>query len=262
MDKAKQTSTSYTLYALGILACSAVLGGMYYLYQAFCDEPVISEETTTKIEQLKQDVELNGDLTPDDAIKIMALTNKHAEEIIKKSKPDIDKRRREAIDDRGKYEQICQEYFESKENAYQSATNSILKKFGNVSMDDIQGILSRVSPYELEKKTFDIDKPNFDGPIPDKQKVKEIFKYYGNELSAKMREFHKKMSEFQGDPNMQDIMIFYILILKVRVDDELYIKYNYTEAQIRYLLYNHDLINDPEIKEVNEKIARFEDFMG
>lgn len=262
MDKGKQSGYSFGYYALGLVGISGIIGGLYYLFQAFNEESV-SEETTTVIEQMKQDVELKGgELTPDDAIKIMALTNKHAEEIIRKSKPDIDQRRRAAINDRTKYDQICQEYFESKETAYQAATNTILKKFGNISMDDIQAILSRVSPYELERKTFEVDKPSFDGPIPDKQKVKEIFKYYGNELSAKMREFHTNMSRFQGDPNMQEYLIFGILILKVRVDDELYLKYNYTEAQIRYLLYHHDLINDPEIKEVNDKISRFEDFMG
>jgi hypothetical protein len=262
MDKTKEPGHSIVYYALGLVGITSIIGGLYYFYQAFNEEP-ISEETTTVIEQMKQDVELKGgELTPDDAIKIMALTNKHAEELIKKAKPNIDQRRREAINDRSKYDQICQEYFESKENAYQTSTNIILKKFGNISMDDIQGILSRVSPYELERKTFEIDKPSFEGHIPDKQRVKEIFKYYGNELSAKMREFHTDMSRFQGDPNMQEYLIFGILILKVRVDDELYIKHNYTEAQIRYLLYHHDLINDPEIKEVNDKIARFEDFMG
>jgi hypothetical protein len=262
MDKGKQTGYSFGYYALGALGITGIIGGLYYLFQAFNEEPV-SEETTTVLEQMKQDVELKGgELTPEVAIKIMALTNKQAEEFIKKAKPDIDDRRRAAINDRARYDQICQEYFESKENAYQAATNIILKKFGNISMEDIQAILSTVSPYELERKTFEVDKPIFDGHIPDKQKVKEIFKYYGNELSLKMREFHMNMSRFQGDPNMQEYLIFGILILKVRVDDELFLKYNYTEAQIRYLLYHHDLINDPEIKEVNDKISRFEDFMN
>jgi hypothetical protein len=262
MDKAKQNGYSFGYYALGALGITGIIGGLYYLFQAF-NEEAVSEETTTVIEQMKQDVELKGgELTPDDAIKIMALTNKQAEELIRKAKPDIDERRRAAINDKSRYDQLCQEYFESKENAYQAATNIILKKFGNISMDDIQGILSRVSPFELERKTFEFDKPTFEGAIPDKQRVKEIFKYYGNELSTKMRAFHMDMSRYQGDPNMQEYLIFGILILKVRVDDELYLKCNYTEAQIRYLLYHHDLINDPEIKEVNDKISRFEDFMN
>jgi hypothetical protein len=262
MEKTKQNGYSIGYYILGALGISGVVGGLYYLFQAFNEEQ-ISEETSTMIEQMKQEADLNkGELTPDLAIKIMALTNKQAEEIIKKTKPDIDERRRASINDKAKYDQICQEYFEVKEAAYQSASNIILKKFGNFGMEDIQNVMSRISPYELERKSFSYEKPVFEGEFPNRAKVKEMFKYYGNELSMKMREFHQTMNRFQGDPNMQEFLIFGILVLKVRIDDELYIKYKYTEAQIRFLLYEYDLIDDPEIKEVNERISRFEDFMN
>ena len=261
MEKTKQNGYSIGYYILGALGISGVIGGLYYLFQAFNEEQ-ISEETSHIIEQMKNDSQIQGELTPEIAIKIMALTNKQAEEIIKKTKPDIDERRRAAINDKPKYDQICQEYFEVKEAAYQSASNIILKKFGNYGMEDIQNVMSRISPYDLERKSFEYEKPSFDGEYPEKAKVKEMFKYYGNELSMKMREFHQTMNRFQGDPNMQEFLIFGILVLKVRIDDELYIKYKYTEAQIRFLLYEHKLIDDPEIKEVNDRISRFEDFMN
>jgi hypothetical protein len=262
MDKAKSNGFSYGYYALGLIGISSIIGGLYYLFQAFTEEDV-SEQTTEAIEEMKQDVELKGgQLTPDIAIKIMALTNKHAEEFIKKTKPDMDEIRRSALNDKVRYDQICQEFFELKEQAYVSASNTILGKFGNITMEDVQNVMARVSPYDLERKSFEYDKPVFDGPLPEKQKVKEIFKIYGNEISTKMRDFHQQMSRFQSDPNMQQYLIFSILILKIRIDDEMYMKYHLSETQLRYLLYHYDLMNDPEIKQVNEKISRFEDFMN
>jgi hypothetical protein len=262
MDKAKSEGYSFGYYALGLLGITSIIGGLYYLYQVFNDDDV-SEQTSEAIEEMKQDVELKGgQLTPDVAIKIMALTNKQAEEFIRKSKPDLDERRRAALNDKARYDQICQEYFEIKEQAYVAASNSILSKFGNITMEDVQNIMSRVSPYDLERKSFEYDKPVFDGPLPDKLKVKEVFKIYGNEISTRMREFHQQMSRYQSDPNMQQYLIFTILILKIRIDDEMYMKYHLTETQLRYLLYHFDLMNDPEIKQVNEKISRFEDFMN
>jgi hypothetical protein len=262
MDKAKSSGYSLGYYALGLVGISSIIGGLYYLFNAFNDEEV-DEQTSNAIEEVKQDVDLKGgELTPDIAIKIMALTNKQAEEFMKRTKPDIDERRRAALNDKARYDQICQEFFEMKEQAYVFASNAILSKFGNITMEDVQNVMARVSPYDLEKKSFEFDKPVFDGPLPDKQKVKDVFKIYGTEISTKMRDFHQQMSRYQSDPNMQQYLIFTILILKIRIDDEMYMKYHLSETQIRYLLYHYDLMNDPEIRQVNEKISRFEDFMN
>jgi hypothetical protein len=262
MDKAKSNGYSIGYYSLGLLGITSIIGGLYYLYQAF-NEEVVSEQTNNEIEQMKQDVELKGgELTPDVAIKIMALTNKQAEEYIKKTKPDIDERRRAALNDKSRYDQICQEYFELKEQAYVAASNAILTKFGNFTMEDVQTIMARISPYDLERKSFEYDKPTFDNPLPEKQKVKDVFKVYGNEISTKMRDLYQQMSRYQNDPNMQQFLMISILILKIRIDDEMYLKYQLSETQVRYLLYHYDLMDDPDIKQVNDKISRFEEFMN
>jgi hypothetical protein len=260
MEKDK-SSNSLVFYGLAALGVTGLIGGLYYLYTAFNDEGKASEEITTQIEELKQEAEDNqGELTPEMAIKIMALTNKQAEDLIKKSRPDIDERRRAALGT-PEYETICQEYFEVKENAYQTATTIVLKSYGNIQMDELHNVMSKVSPYELERKAFKYEKPEFSGELPSKESVKEMFKYYGNQMALRMREFHQSMYQYQNDSNMQEFLIFRILILKVQIDDELFMKYKYTETQIRYLLYEYDLIDDPEIKAVNEKIARFEQFL-
>jgi hypothetical protein len=261
MDKDKSSSYSLAFYSLAAIGITGLLGGLYYLYTAFNDEGQVSQEINSQIEEIKQEAEENqGQITPELAIKIMALTNKQAEDLIKKAKPDIDERRRAALGT-PEYESICQEYFEVKEMAYQTATSLILKSYGNIQMEDLHRVMSKVSPYELERRAFKYEKPTFTGELPSKELVKTMFKYYGNQLATKMREFHQRMNQYQADPNMQEFLIFRILILKIQIDDELYMKYKYTETQIRYLLYEYDLIDDPEVKEVNEKISRFEDFL-
>jgi hypothetical protein len=261
MEKDKSSGYSLTFYSLAAIGVTGLLGGLYYLYTAFNDDTEVSQDINSQLEEIKQEAEENkGELTPDLAIKIMALTNKQAEELIKKAKPDIDDRRRAAMGTPD-YDAICQEYFELKESAYQTATSLVLKSYGNVQMEDLHAIMSRVSPFELEKKAFQFEKPVFSGEIPSQSQVKEMFKFYGNQLAIRMREFHQRMNQFQADPNMQEFLIFRILILKVQVDDELYIRYKYSETQIRFLLYEYNLMDDPEIKEVNEKIARFEGFL-
>jgi hypothetical protein len=258
MEKDKSKGYGIAFYSLAALGITGLIGGLYYLYTTFNDEEKVSDEIKSQLEDLKQ--ETHSELTPEEAIKIMALTNKQAEELIKKIKPDIEEKRRAALGTPD-YETVCQEFFEIKENAYQTATSLILKNYGNIKMEDLHAVMSKVSPTELERQAFEFDKPNFEVELPSKVKVKEIFKFYGNQLAIKMKEFHQMMNQFQGDPRMQELFIFRILILKVQIDDELYMKYKYTETQIRYLLYKYNLIDDPEIKEVNERLARFEDFI-
>jgi hypothetical protein len=261
MEKDKSFSFSIAFYSLAAVGITGLLGGLYYLYTAFNDDGQVSQEINSQIEEIKQEAEENqGQLTPEVAIKIMALTNKQAEDTIKKIKPDIDERRRAALGT-PEYEQICQEYFEVKETAYQTATAMVLKSYGNIQMEDLHAVMSKVSPHDLERKAFKYEKPTFTGEPPSSGLVKEMFKHYGNQLASRMREFHQRMNQYQADPSMQDFLIFRILSLKVQIDDELYMKYKYTETQIRYLLYEYNLIDDPEIKEVNEKISRFEEFM-
>jgi hypothetical protein len=250
MEKEKSFNYSIAFGRLCAAGVTGLLGGLDYLYKAFNDDGQVSQEINSQIEEIKQELEENqGLLTPELAIKIMALTNRQDEDIIKKVKPDIDDRRRAALGT-PEYEAICQEYFEVKATAYQTATSLILKSFGNIQMEDVYAVMSKVSPDELERMVFRYEKPTFSGELPSKSLVKEMFKDYGNQLATRMREFHQRMA----DPSMQELGIFSILKLKVQIDDELYIKYKYTETQIRFLLYEYDLIDDPEVKEVNEKI--------
>jgi hypothetical protein len=262
MNKENQ-GLSKTFWILGSAAVLGLVGGVYYLYNLFSQEEELSEEQKLQIEEMKQEVEdTNGELTPELAVQTMALTNKFAEEMMKKMKPDIDERRRAAINNPEEYEKICAELFECKEHAYNTATNRVLAQFG-FSMEDLQKVMSRVSPFEIEKKVYEYEKPSFEGTtIPEKAKVKEAFCYYGKKFTEEMKEFHNMMNQNQVDPSQQDYVIFRLLVLKMRVDDELYFKYKYIESQIRYLLYEYNLFEDPDVRRVHESITRLDDMFN
>jgi hypothetical protein len=254
---------SSALFWVGITAAGVASAWcLYKLYVLFNNEEELGEERLLQIQELKEEVEEAQELSPELAIQIMAMTNKFAEEIMKKMKPDIDEKRRAVFKQPEEYEKICIEMFECKEYAYNSATTKILKEFG-FSQEELQKVLQTINPYEMEKKIYDYEKPSFeDCPVPDKNQVKEAFMYYGKKFSEEMKDFHKEMSKSQMDPNNQEYIIFRLLVVKMKIDDELYFKYKYIEAQIRYLLYEYNLLDDPEVKRVHNNINQFDDMFG
>lgn len=260
-DKGRYSNVFYALAAAGFVGA---IGGLYYVYSLIGEDEDLTEEQADQIQELKQEVEhTDGNLTIDICVQIMAMTTKVAEEIVKKAKPDIDERRRAALNNPEEYERITSEFLEAREMAAQNAHLSITKKFGNFSMEDFQRVLSTSSPMEIEKKTYELEKPVFIGPTPDKARVKEIFMYYGNQVCSQMRELQMNMnSNVNMDPSQQEYLIFRILILKQRLEDEMYVKYKISENQVKYLLYHYNLHEDPDVKNVIMKMSRYDEVMG
>lgn len=263
MDKNNNKSYSTLFYGLVGAGVVGALGGLYYLYTILKGEPELTEDQNLQIEEIKQEIEdSKGELTPNLAIQIMAMTNKVSEEILKKLNPDINERRRAAIKNQAEYERLCVEYLEAKNHAYIAANNNVMNKFG-FNETDFQNVLQRVNPIEFEQKVFQYEKPNFENNIiPDKSVVKEAFIYYSNKFIEDMKEFRTMISQFYGDPAQQEMAFSRLLIVKLKVDDELFLKFNLTEHQIRYLLYEYNLLDDPEIRQMQNKLGKFEELLG
>jgi len=251
---------SKSFFALAGVSIAGILGGVYYLYTLLKGEPELSEEVETQIEEIAEKVQ-TGELNVENAVKIMAMTNKVAEDIIKKSKSDIDTRRREALNNGNEYEKICYEYLEAKEYAYHTASSAILNKF-NISMEDLQRVLSKVSPYELEQRLYESEKPAFENNNRDmdRETTKKAFLYYGNKFLGEMNEFQKIMQSIEQ--SQQEYIMFRLMILKMKIDDELWFKYEINEQQMRYKLYEHKLHDDTEVKRLHDRITRFDENMG
>ncbi len=49
--------------------------------------------------------------------------------------------------------------------------------------------------------------------------------------------------------------------IKIKVDDLLYLKFGMTENQIRYLIFEYSLMDDKEVKSINDKICKYEEML-
>lgn len=266
MDTSKKSSYSALFWGLTAGAAIGLLGSAYYLYTLFSGDEDLAEEDMQQLQELKDAVEESngGAMNVETAIQIMAMSNRISEEIMKKQKPDLDDRRRAAIDNNDEYERLCQEVFEAKEYAYNQAISKVIGQFGNVNMEEIHKLMSQVPPLEMERINHKYDKQTFDNvPVPEKKLTKEAFAYYGKKFEEEMKEFQKMMSQQTAyNPNQDQYFFFRLLMIKMKVDDLLYLKYKYTEPQIKYMLFEYNLFEDPEVKRINEKLMRFDNMFG
>ena len=253
-----------TLYLLGAAGLAGILAGAYFIWSVLNDEEELDEKEVIEIEEIKEIVKGKGTIDKNSAIHILYLTNHHAEEELKRIKPDIEKRRREAFNNDYEYKSICSEFLEAKEGAYMRASQKILGEF-NTTMEDLNKIMTDVDPLEMEKKFFEFEKPEFSNGKPDKIKTKEAFLFFGNKFMEEMQGLSSQFKNFQtsfSNPQAQEMAMFNLLVSKLKVEDLVYLKYQITENQIRFLLNDYDLLKDVDIQAMHTKIASFEEMMG
>jgi hypothetical protein len=270
MDKKQNTGYNFLFYGMAAGAVAAMVGSAYYLYNLFSQDEELSDADMVKIEQLKEEITEQIDekneqgLTPEIAVQIMSMTNRVGEEILKKTKPDLEIKRRAAINMPEEYERICQEYLEAKEYAYQEASKKVLTQFGDFNFEDINTVLMDIHPADYERMNHKYEQVTFDkSPKPERDTVKKAYLYYGKKFKEEMREMQKIMPMAGGnmDEGQQQYMFFKLLIMKFKVEDYLYLNFSYTEAQIKHLLFEYDLFQDPEIRSLNEQLARMDGMM-
>lgn len=255
-----QSGRSYLFYALIGGAAVGILGGLYYLYTLMTKEEEFSEEQQVEVEEIRQQIqENNGELSTDIAIKILAQINKRVEEIMKVTKPELDEKRRLVMNNYKEYNKQCGEFFSLKEAAYNKATNQILNNF-NMKISDLKEIMDQITPHEVEKKIFIYHKPYFtDNIIPDRETVKEAFIFFGNKFIDEMSNFNTEC--LKTEEKNQDVIIFKMLVIKLKIDDCLYLKFKMNENQIRYLIFEYSLLEDKEVKTLNDKISKYEEVL-
>jgi hypothetical protein len=262
--------TSYLFWGVSIAACTAIIGCTFYalkslIYDESSNGEELTDEEKSKLEKIREDKEENSHLTEDLAIQIMAFINKKSDEIFLKSMPDVDNRRRKFIEDPEEYEKICKEMFDYKEWIFNQTTEKILKQTDFDSLGDIQKILQNKSPFEIEKKAYEYYYPNYEGKeMPGRKCVKEAFLYYGKKFKLEMKEINEIINKRNDcfDEEQNNLIFFRLLVLKVKVEDKLFIKFGYTEAEIRFLLFKYDLFNDKDVAKVHNEISKFDEIIS
>ena len=248
------------IFSLCGIAVFGLASYIYYHFPYLKEESILSEEDQNKISGLREELEgHNWILTPEIAIKLLALINKKTDEYINTRKPDMEKKRRDAFDKKEVYESICNEMLEYRNQIYIKVSDKILYEFG-VSNDDLGKLLERLTPIDIEKKMYAEEKPDFENnEVPDRNNVKKAFMSYGKSCINQMKIFQNMVGKCDTDSKQQELVLYQLMILKFRIDDELYRNYSISENQLRFLLFEYNLADDPEIKKLMNDIAQYEE---
>jgi len=252
------------LYFGGITISAAVLGSsLYYLYKLYtCKD---DDEELEKILIDEKDLfDSDNKLTENGAITLMIKINTLADEYYNKEYSDLDKKRRDNLNNLEEYTTLCNETFTHKQTIYQLATNEILNKLTHkITIEQIQNFLQTINPKKLEELTLineaellkkeDIDLINI-------KTCKEAFIYYVNIFIEEVKNLQDKYKDINYEENVQiqNMLMFEYLIVKIKADDLLYLKYNTTEQKIKIILYKNNCLDDPDIKEAQKKLEKFE----
>jgi hypothetical protein len=255
------------LYYGGITISAAITGSsLYYLYKLYTCKDEEEEIEKILIDE-KELFDLDNKLTENGAINLMIKINLLADEYYNKEYSDLDKKRRENINNLEEYTTLCNETFTHKQTIYQLATNEILNKLTHkITIEQIQNFLQTINPKKLEELTLNNEvellkiEENEDNNLINIKTYKEAFIYYVNIFIEEVKNLQDKYKDINIEENVQiqNMLMFEYLIVKIKADDLLYLKYNTTEQKIKIILYKNNCLDDPDIKEAQNKLEKFE----
>lgn len=242
---------------------SAVLfGSCYYLYKYMKD---IEEEDDDNEYANINESELfeNGKLTEKGAVITLMKINKIATNKYQKDYPEIDEKRRKAINSEIEYSKICAESLEFFSNCYQTAAKEFFDNLTiKITFEQFQEFLQNIPPQKLDELNMEYFELSEEDKKFGGEKAKEAYIYYANTFLNEMTEFQNKYANF--DPNnqmengMQELIMIEMISRKLRADDMLFLKYKIKEDALKAILYQNHLLLDPEIKELNDKLKQFD----
>lgn len=256
--------SSSTLNKLFICSGVALLfGGIYYLYKKLSQNEELSEDLLIEIEEISQQIEEhNGYLSTDIAVKILMQINRLADSCLKKDHPIFFPENRKNKDN--EEEKLYYDYIQLKEEYHFKASQIILKQY-KMKLEDFYQIIQELSPYEIEAKSYSHFKPVFsDSEIPDRQKAKEAYIFYGHKFTNEIIVFQQSITDLEKEIKNkgEDFIAKKFIALKLKLDDVLLEAYGVTESQLRYLIFEYNLLEDKEVKATHDNILNYDKFYG
>ncbi len=267
----KKSGYTPLFWTLGAAAVVGLVGSAYYVFNLFQAEEEIPEQQLENIVKVQEKMDNNmktgkQELDIETAVQIMAITNKLSEETLKKHNPDLEKRRREAINQGERYDELCMEYIEAKEREYQKAMQIVFANFPGVTMEDIQRVMQNSDPQEVERLNSQFDPAEFEAEKPSREATKKAYIYYGQAFTNNMKEMVSIIRQTgqsgQGDPQQEQFFFIKMLITKMKIDDIIFIEHKLTESQMKSLLMTYNLMEDPEIVNVNRQLMTLQQMFG
>jgi hypothetical protein len=97
--------------------------------------------------------------------------------------------------------------------------------------------------YEIEQELYNIYKPKFENTLPSKSAVKKAYIWHCESMFNTLN--NSKYSK--GVQVLPEEKTFFMLLERVRLDDELFYKFGYSFTQIKYLLHYYNLYEDKDV---------------
>ena len=249
-----------SLYYLMVGASSMVfLTSGYYIFDFFFGEEETEEEKESEIiKRINMELLIsNNTLTPQLAVLISSYINKVYEKLEESNLYKLNEERRKFMNDKKKYEELAQDYLGKQNLLYSTSIKNVLDKLNNkITYQQIEQELTKLSTNEIEKLFYEYDKPIFINKIPEKKIAKEAYLFYGNKLKEETKKFQEDIMKIK-DIN-EDKVHLKLQLIKLIVNDSLFIKYNLSERQLTFCVFEYKLLEDNEVLKLHNEINQLD----
>ena len=177
------------------------------------------------------------------------------------------------------YLSLCNQSIDYKQKAYQIASDKILNTLHNqINFQEFEEFLKNIVPKQLEnlsiKTMTELNDELFkyDLDFMDINKAKEAYIFYLKiyiENATKLYEEQEKGKNInnENDGNEMDeennnILLLQFMVLKMQMDDTLYLKYHIVEEHLKLLVNKYNLFVDSEISQLQNDFDEFNNKIG
>ena len=172
------------------------------------------------------------------------------------------------------YLSLCSETIDYKKRAYQIASDKILSNLHNqINFQEFEEFLKNIAAKQLETLSIKImtelndELFKYDLNFMDINRAKEAYIYYLKEYienAKKLCEEQEKMKNIDNgnegnviDEENNNIFVFQFMVLKMQMDDTLYLKYHIAEEHLKLLVNKYNLFVDSEISQLQNEFDEF-----
>jgi hypothetical protein len=247
MENASYSKNSfYFLVSLGI---TSVVGGLYFIYKSFSNNnPHLKSEikkanTSAPINNKPLPIQTNKTtkvLTKELGLEIFNKITFAYEDYVETTDTIHHKRTRMSfMNNMDEYARLCGVIVAQRNSEYIKIRERVLKEYG-VSETQYQDFLGQVTMLECEISLFSNYKPKLQ-KYPDANTAKEAFILFAETMITA----HERYSTIQ----QQELRNYYLLFEKLRIEDEIYLKYGLSYFNIKYFIHEYNLFEDKKVQD-------------
>ena len=172
------------------------------------------------------------------------------------------------------YLSLCNQTLDYKQKAYQMASDKILKNLHNqINFQEVEEFLKNIVAKQIETLSIKImtelnnELFKYDLDFMDINKTKEAYIFYLKiyiehakqlfEEQEKMKNIENENEGIEIDEENNNICVVQFMVLKMQMDDTLYLKYHIVEEHLKLLVNKYNLFVDNEISQLQNEFDEF-----